>query len=221
MADSKYGTIDNYLACHDRDIQGHFESFDKGHKGSGRRKGIFEPSDFQYVPDQDQFICPAGEILKPRKFKKERSHFEYSMPAKVCTACSLKPHCTRSSQGRTVKRHVRQDELDQMLAKSMSAQAKRDIAKRQHLMERSFAHSKRYGFKIARWRRLWRLQIQEYLTATIQNIKVLLKNIKEQNRAAQLAAQQRPKRLLFCHLLMNIYARAKSNKPYFHLMEQF
>jgi hypothetical protein len=32
VADSKYGTIDNYLACFDRHIQGHFESFDKGHR---------------------------------------------------------------------------------------------------------------------------------------------------------------------------------------------
>ncbi len=32
----------------------------------------------------------------------------------------------------------------------------------------------------ARWRRLWRIQIQEYLTATIQNLMVLLRHIKEQ-----------------------------------------
>ena len=44
VADSKYGTIDNYLACGDRRIAPHFESFDKGHRGTGTRKGIFEPS---------------------------------------------------------------------------------------------------------------------------------------------------------------------------------
>ena len=46
-------------------------------------------------------------------------------------------------------------------------------------MERSFARAKRYGYKRARWRRLWRIQIQEYLTASIQNMMVLLGNIKE------------------------------------------
>jgi len=45
-------------------------------------------------------------------------------------------------------------------------------------MERSFARSIRYGFKRARWRRLWRVQIQEYMTAGIQNIMVLLRHIK-------------------------------------------
>ena len=46
-------------------------------------------------------------------------------------------------------------------------------------MERSFARGTRYGFKRARWRRLWRVQIQEYLTAGIQNMMVLLGHIKE------------------------------------------
>jgi hypothetical protein len=43
-------------------------------------------------------------------------------------------------------------------------------------MERSFARAVRYGFRRARWRRLWRIQIQEYITAAIQNIQVLIKH---------------------------------------------
>lgn len=179
VADSKYGTIANYLDCSDRNIQAHFESFDKNNKGVGTRKGIFEPSDFIYNPDEDCFICPAGERLEPRKFKKKRNHFEYSLPAKICNKCELKPQCTRSKQARTIKRHVRQDDLDQMLIRSQSRAAKRDIRKRQHLMERSFARGTRYGYQRSRWRRLWRVQIQEYLTASIQNIMVLFRNVKE------------------------------------------
>jgi hypothetical protein len=59
---------------------------------------------------------------------------------------------------------------------SRSSQAKRDIKTRQHLMERSFARGTGYGFDRARWRRLWRVRIQEYLIATIQNIEVLLRH---------------------------------------------
>jgi transposase len=191
VADSKYGTIANYLDCSDRNIQAHFESFDKNNKGVGTRKGIFEPSDFIYNPDEDCFICPAGERLDPRKFKKKRNHFEYSLPAKICSKCVLKPQCTRSKQGRTIKRHVRQDDLDQMLIRSQSRAAKRDIRKRQHLMERSFARGTRYGYQRTRWRRLWRVQIQEYLTATIQNIMVLFRNVKEP-KAAVAIAQAKP-----------------------------
>ena len=42
-------------------------------------------------------------------------------------------------------------------------------------MERSFARAKRYGYDRARWRGLWRVRIQEYLIASIQNIQILLK----------------------------------------------
>lgn len=185
VADSKYGTIDNYLACCDRDILPHFESFDKNNKGTGTRKGIFEPSDFMYNPEEDLFICPAGELLEARKFKKKRNHFEYSLPAKVCNSCSLKSQCTRSKQGRTIKRHIRQDDLDKMLILSKSRSSRRDIRKRQYLMERSFARAKRYGYKRARWRRIWRVQIQEYLTAAIQNMMVLIRYCKEQDRAVE------------------------------------
>ena len=198
VADSKYGTIDNYLACSDRNIEPHFEPFDKNNKDVGTRKGIFKPSDFVYNPHEDLFICPAGELLKPRKFKNKRNHFEYSLPAKVCNNCKLKPQCTRSKQGRTLKRHVRQDDLDQMLAQSQTRQARADIRKRQHLMERSFAHGTRYGYQRARWRRLWRAKIQEYLTASLQNIMVLVRYGKEHNRAeGAILPQPRPPRPIF------------------------
>jgi hypothetical protein len=42
-------------------------------------------------------------------------------------------------------------------------------------MERSYARGTWYGFDRARWRRLWRVEIQEYLIAAIQNIEVLLR----------------------------------------------
>jgi len=180
VADSKYGTIDNYLACRDRDILPHFEAVDKNRYGKGKRKGIFEPKEFEYIPDEDCFICPAGKQLKSRSFYKKRNHFEYAIPGKVCNTCHLKPNCTSSKSGRTVKRHIRQNDLDKALSLSLSCDSKKDIKKRQSLMERSFARSTRYGFKRSRWRRLWRLQIQEYLTAAIQNIMVLVKSFKEQ-----------------------------------------
>jgi transposase/uncharacterized protein (UPF0179 family) len=179
IGDSKYGTSDNYLSCHDRDIKAHMRSLEQTQSGSGRQKDIFARELFIYDFAKDIFICPAGQIMKKRKYKKKRKHYEYSATAKICNSCHLRQQCTRSKTGRTLKRHSRQDELDLMLTQSLSAQAKADIETRQHLMERSFARAKRYGYKRARWRRLWRVQIQEYLTASIQNMMVLLGHIKE------------------------------------------
>ena len=44
-------------------------------------------------------------------------------------------------------------------------------------MEGSFADAaNHHGFKRARWRRLWRQRIQDYLIATVQNIRIMLRH---------------------------------------------
>jgi len=179
VADSKYGTIENYLACQDQGINAHINSLEQTQKNTGTKKGIFPKEAFSYDAIDDIFICPAGQILKRRKYFKKRKHYEYIASAGTCNSCELKGKCTKSKSGRTLKRHVRQDDLDFMVDQANSREAKRDIRTRQHLMERSYARGTRFGYKRARWRRLWRVQIQEYLTAGIQNIMVLLRHVKE------------------------------------------
>src|SRR3989304_5095959 len=102
-----------------------------------------------------------------------RQSRDYAAPKKICAPCNLREQCTKNKSGRTIKRHLRQEDLDRMREASRSAKAKRDIKMRQHLMERSYARGTRYGFDRARWRGLWRGQIQEYLISAVQNIQVL------------------------------------------------
>ena len=179
VADSKYGSIENYLACQHRGIKAHFSSLEQSQKGTGTKKGIFPKEAFSYNADTDTFTCPAGQTLKRRKFFKKRQHYEYIATAGTCNRCQLKKQCTKAKSGRTLKRHIRQDDLDFMRNQAGRPESKKDIRTRQHLMERTFAQATRYGYQRARWRRLWRVQIQEYLTAAIQNIKILLKDVKE------------------------------------------
>jgi len=154
VGDSKYGTIDNFLQCHDRKVKAHIPSIEDTHKDSGRRKGIFPKEAFSYNPDTDTFTCPAGKVLKKRKLKKTRQHYEYKASHKDCKECHIRNKCTRSKFGRTLKQHARQDDLDVMIKESKSRESKKDIKTRQHLSERSFARSTRYRFKRARWRKL-------------------------------------------------------------------
>jgi hypothetical protein len=174
VADSKYGKIDNFLLCHDLAIKAHIPSLEQSQRGSGRQKGIFPKEAFTYNPDNDTFTCPAGQVLRRRHYYKKRTHYEYKASKGICAQCQLRENCTRSKHGRTLKRHARQDELQIMLKEAKGREAKRDIKTRQHLSERSFANSTRYGYKRARWRRLWRMQIQDFLIAAIQNITVLI-----------------------------------------------
>lgn len=188
VTDSKYGKIDNFLLCHDLGIKAHMPSIEQTHRGSGRQKGIFPKEAFIYNPEEDTFTCPAGQILNRRNYSKKRRYCEYKAFAKTCAQCHLRANCTRAKDGRTLKRHLRQEVLESMLTCANSRESKKDLKTRQHLSERSFAQSKRYGYKTARWRRLWRMKIQDFLIAAVQNIRILINHPrpKAQSNAAAL-----------------------------------
>lgn len=180
VADTQYGTADNYLACYDLGVNAHIPDLKKSHNDF---KDIFSEEAFQYHTETDTYLCPAGNHLKRSSYRAKRDVYEYRCSSKLCRNCSLATQCTKSKKSRTLTRHRRQEDLDKMRNAAQSQSAKRDIRTRQHLMERSFARATRYGFKRARWRKLWRVQIQEYLTSAIQNIMVLLSYGKEKGTA--------------------------------------
>lgn len=184
VADSKYGIIENFLSCHDRGIHAHMPDLREAAVKRTAKLNIFHEDHFLYDPERDVYHCPAGNMLKPKSLHISRQSRDYAAPKKVCAACQLREQCTQNKSGRTIKRHLRQEELDKMRKASRSSKAKRDIKTRQHLIERSFAKSTRYGFDQARWRGLWRMRIQEYLTCAIQNIQVMINHIFKPKKSA-------------------------------------
>ena len=175
VADSKYGTTANFLECYDRGVKAHIPVLKQTQDKQERRREIFPESLFVYNPQTDTYACPAGQTLRRRKHWVARKAFEYVTARGVCKQCSLRVRCTRSqSAGRTLKRHERQEILDSLRTQAQSGSAKRDIQIRQHFMERSFAQGTRFGLKRARWRGQWRVQIQDYLIAVVQDIQLLV-----------------------------------------------
>lgn len=179
VGDSKYGTIENFLGCWDRRVRSHIQDLKKAQEREELRRGLFSDTFFTYDPESDTYQCPGGKRLTPRKLHQQRQSYDYAASKKDCAVCELRPRCTRNKTGRTIKRHVRQEELDQMRKVGKTAAAKKDLRMRQHLMERSFARAVGYGLGRARWRRLWRVRIQEYLTSAIQNIQILIRHGKD------------------------------------------
>ncbi len=176
VADSKYGTKENLLLCCDKGIQPHTPAVKAVTSGTSSRDGIFPEEQFVYHKENDAFTCPAGKTLKRRSIHENKQNVEYAGSKRGCAACALRSQCTRAKGPRTVQRHVRQEELDHMLALTETRAAKRDLKTRQQLMERSFARSARFGFDRARWRGLWRVAIQEYLVSAVQNIETLIRH---------------------------------------------
>ena len=175
VADCKYGTIENYLACQNRKLRTHMADLLASSPGSGRRDGIYPESQFHYRPESDTFLCPAGQVMKPRRLHSVRLSWEYVTGRGVCLSCRLREFCTRSKTGRSIKRHRDQNLLDRARRQANSKRAKLDRKRRQHLVERSFADAaNRHGFKRARWRGLLKQSIQDLLIATVQNLRKLI-----------------------------------------------
>ena len=196
VADHKYGTQENYVACAERGLTSHMGDAAKN-QNHARSEGIFPESAFHYDPVSDTYRCPAGQTLKPRRVHPIRRTMEYKAQSRVCAACVLRPQCTRARLGRTVKRHEKQAALDVARGQACSRAARRDRKRRQQLMEQSFADAtNNHHFKRARWRRLWRQQIQDYLIAAIQNVRILLAHNHGKRSAAMTVLPPEPGRFV-------------------------
>ena len=192
VADSKYGTVENFVACQEQGLTTHLGDLAQKHNHV-RSEGIFKEEQFSYDAQRNSYTCPTGQQMKPRRLHPQKRTWEYHLPKGVCAQCALRSQCTRSKSGRTLRRHEHQDLLDRARSQAESAQGKKDRRRRQHLIERSFAESaNEHGFKHSRWRRLWRQQIQDYWIAAIQNIRLLIKHRRDGNSLAMAVRLQGP-----------------------------
>jgi transposase len=179
VADKQYGTADNFRDCHQRGLISHMADRSLSQIQKGTCQGIFGLDRFTYDPVSDTYRCPAGQTLTRRKHKHVRRAYEYACKAAVCRTCALRDQCTRAKKGaaRTIVRHEGQEAIDAARAQSHSRAGCRDRRRRKWRMEGSFGDAAtHHGFKRARWRRLWRQQIQDYLIATVQNLRTLIRH---------------------------------------------
>ena len=177
VADHKYGTVENFVACQQRGAVTHMGDA-RGKQNHPKADGLFAETAFAYDAAANTYRCRAGQTLRPRRLHAQRRTWEYHLPKAVCAACALRAQCTRAAHGRRIHRHEHQELLDRARQQAHSEAARRDRQRRQHLAEGSFADAaNKHGFKRARWWRLWRVRIQDCLIAAIQNLRILVTNL--------------------------------------------
>jgi len=175
VGDSAYGTSSNFIALAERGIRAHVSDL-RSRQNNVRQQGIYDVAEFIYDAASDTFSCPAEEVLTRHHYHAGRGYYEYRTARGVCAKCPLRAECTRDKAGRTLKRYAGQELLDRARRQSHGPAARRDRKRRQWLQERNFGEAAvQHGFKRARWRGLWRQQIQDLLIAALQNLRIYIR----------------------------------------------
>jgi len=172
--DKHYGTADNFRYCLQTGLRAHLGQA----VNAVAEQGLFAPKRFIYEAAQDCFLCPAGQRLVFHQHKPELNCKVYLIArAELCLGCSLRSQCTRAKAGRSLQVPADYALLQPAWEQASSPAARQSRRRRQQVMEGSFADAaNNHGAKRARWRRQWRQQIQSWLIAAIQNLRLLIKH---------------------------------------------
>ncbi len=171
VADSKYGTSENYRQLKKRGIRTHMKNL----AAAKQSQEVYGKERFTYDAERDVYVCPAGKELRRWAVNRSRGWYKYQADKHVCAKCELRSQCTRAKNGRMLNRVEGEELIEAGREDAGSPAGQADLKKRQHLMERSYANGKRYGYKRARWRSRWRVAIQQLLVATVQNLRVIVR----------------------------------------------
>ena len=100
LADRGYFSGEEVLACEPLGVTPYVpKPLTSGSKAEGR----FGKPDFVYVPDDDAYRCPAGEVLTWRFTSVEKGMTLHTYWTTKCADCPLKAQCTTGKQ-RRIKR---------------------------------------------------------------------------------------------------------------------
>jgi transposase len=172
VADTKYGTHENYVALERRGIRAsippHSTTSDRGAYSVGR---------FVYEVGADRFRCPAGQVLTRQGSSRTAGAaggLIYRARPQVCGACPAKAQCCPSGAARTLLRPDDGGLRDRVLAHLHSRRAQRSRRRRPAWAETANAELKdRHGLRRARCRSRDKVLIQALGAATAYDVKKL------------------------------------------------
>jgi transposase len=100
VADRGYFSSPEILECHEAGIT---VTLPKPLTSGAKSEGRFGKQDFAYLPDKDEYRCPAGERLPYRYTNEEDGKVLRRYWTRVCPNCSLKSKCTTGPERRITR----------------------------------------------------------------------------------------------------------------------
>jgi len=170
-ADTTYGNGEFLQWLADRSITPYMRTRDSIHR---KKSPFYGPERFTYEPENNRYICPAGQPLNYGGRNKRNRTFAYIGTRKRCGACALKTRCT-SGAFRFLAIHM--DEPARQRARELvNTQEFAQAQRKRKKVEALFAELKnQIGLRRLRLRRLKFVREQFFLAAAAQNIKRLVR----------------------------------------------
>lgn len=179
VGDTNYGSAAMLGWLVDKKIEPHVPVMDK----SMRNDGTYSRTDFQWVPQADEYRCPEGHALRNglRTFTNPRSRITkadtviYRASEFDCAACSNKNRCCPNTTHRKIGRSIHEDARDVARHISTTSEYKQSRNERKKV-EILFAHLKRIlRLDKLRLRGGSGAQDEFLLAATAQNLRRMAK----------------------------------------------
>jgi transposase len=100
VADRGYFSGEEILAC---DMAGITVTLPKPLTSGNKLKGRFVKQDFRYMPQEDLYLCPAGERLAYHYTNEEEGLKLRRYWTNACKACAMKARCTTGKERRITR----------------------------------------------------------------------------------------------------------------------
>ena len=125
-----------------------------------RPRGAFDKTRFIYEAGQDQYRCPAGEILRYRKTDHGARQRTYLIThPSLCHRCASFGECTRAKQGRAIVRLMDEAAKQQFEAQFATPASQAIYRRRKERVEHPFGHIK------------WNLGVRSFLLRGLSGVR--------------------------------------------------
>lgn len=172
VADTKYGTVDNYRRLEELGIRASIPM----RENSAENRAV-PPSAFTYDQSNDSFVCPEGQRLTRQGVTTKTAVHPlviYRARPKECASCRRKVECCGKAKARSVSRPDDGGLRDRMEAYLRTFAAQQSIRRRKVWVETIFGDGKeRRGMRRADCRGLDWMRVQAFMIAIAQNVRQL------------------------------------------------
>jgi transposase len=137
-------------------------------------RGIYSIGQFSFDAGENQFLCPEGKALRYWGIHKASKQHVYRARTKDCKVCLRKAECTRD-RARSLSYHIYEESINE--ARQINQTRAYRISQRMRKrIEELFGEAKEWmGLRRAKFRRRKFIREQVLMTATVQNIKRMVK----------------------------------------------